>query len=182
MAKRNEVVWYPLRVTYSREIVTKEYLEKENIECFLPMHYEEKMIDGGKKRKLVPVVHNLLFVHSSRKKIDELKSESPLASLIRYIMNPEKNEPIIIPEKQMQDFIAVAGTVDEQIMYLSSTEIALKKGCMVRINGGIWKGVKGRFVRFKRNLHVVVEIKGIMAVATASLHPSLVDKIEESLS
>lgn len=178
MVTIDEVAWYPLRVTYSQEMKVKEYLDKEHIENFIPMHYVEKECQGRKTRQLVPVVHNLLFVHICRKKLDELKHHSILSSKIRYIMDNMCHVPIVVPDKQMEDFITVAGAPDEQIMYLTPSEIRLKKGERVRINGGIWKGVVGKLVRIKRGLRVVVAIEGIAAVATASLHPSLVDLIE----
>ena len=54
----------------------------------------------------------------------------------------------------------------------------LKKGDKVRITGGIFSGVEGVFVRVKGDRRVVVSIQGIMAVATAFIHPSLIEKIE----
>lgn len=79
----------------------------------------------------------------------------------------------------MQDFISVAGNIDEQILYLTPQEVALKKGDYVRITGGIWEGIEGKLVRIKKNLRVVVSLQGIAAVATTSIHPSLVEKIEK---
>lgn len=43
--------------------------------------------------------------------------------------------PTIVPDKQMMDFIAVAGTLNEHIMYVDPLEIHLKKGERVRVNG-----------------------------------------------
>lgn len=156
----------------------KEYLDSVGIENFVPMHYEDREINGQKHRKLVPVIHNLIFVHAAKSDIDIIKSDTLSAFPIRYIMKYKSSEPLVIPDRQMQDFIAVAGTYDEQLMYLTPTEVSVKKGDRVRIKGGIWEGVEGRFVRIKRGLRVVVAIEGVMAVATASLHPSLVEVIE----
>lgn len=174
----DELFWYPLRVTYARELKVKEYLDSHTIENFIPMHYKEKEQGEGVVRQLVPVIHNLIFVRVCKDELERLKSESPISALVRYMMNPNTRLPIVVPDKQMQDFIAVAGTVEEQVMYLSPAEVEMKKGDRVRVIGGIWKGVEGKFIRVKRGLRVVVEIKGVMAVATASLHPSLVQKIE----
>ncbi len=79
----------------------------------------------------------------------------------------------------MEDFIAVSGSIDEQILYLTPQEVALKNGDYVRITDGIWKGIEGKLVRIKKNLRVVVELQGLAAVATTSIHPSLVEKIEK---
>ncbi len=179
MIGKNEIFWYPIRVTYSREMKVKDYLDMKGIESFIPMCYIEKEWKGEIIRRLSPVVHNLIFIRTTPRMLRELKQFGPYADYIRYMMDNEKQAPITIADKQMQDFIAVAGTPQEHILYLTPTEVQLKKGDKVRINAGIWKGVEGTFVRIKAGLRVVVSIQGIMAVATASLHPSLVDRISQ---
>ncbi len=173
-----EQAWYPLRVTYSREMKFKLYLDEKGIENFIPLHYVQP--DGpGAKRKLVPVVHNLIFVHSTRGEVESLKKDSPFADQIRYIMSLTDRRPLTVPRKQMEDFIAVAGSYEEQILYLPAEEARLKAGDRVRITAGPWCGIEGRLVRIKRGLRVIVELQGFMAVATATLHPSLVEKISQ---
>ena len=81
--------WYALRVTYSRELVLKAYLDSEGIESFIPMRYEYILKDGHPVRKLVPAVHNLVFVRSSRNCIDAIKESQIMTSPIRYIMDRE---------------------------------------------------------------------------------------------
>lgn len=175
----NEIIyWYPLRITYSREIKVKGHLDEIGVESYIPMHHVEKNVKGELKRLLVPVVHNLIFVRSCRMVIDDIKTNSQYANCIRYMINPENKKPITIPEKQMRDFISVSSQYNESIMYLSAKDVLMKKGERVRIKSGIWKGVEGKFVRIKRGLRVVVEIEGLMVVATTSLHPSMVEKIE----
>ena len=68
MVTIDEIAWYPLRITYSQEMKVKEYLDKEHIESFIPMRYVEKECQGKKTRQLVPAIHNLLFIHTCRKK------------------------------------------------------------------------------------------------------------------
>lgn len=172
-----EKSWFVLRVTYSREMKVKEYLESEHIQCFVPLRYIYTIRKGKRERKLVPVVNNLIFVYSTRSELDELKRTSILMPLIRYVMDCEKKLPMIVPDKQMEDFMAVAGQLDEQIIYLSPDEVHLKEGDRVRINSGIWQGVEGVFVKMKGGMRVIVSIEGFMAVATIALHPSMVDKI-----
>ena len=53
----------------------------------------------------------------------------------------------------------------------------LKRGQRVRITGGVFEGVEGEFVRIKDDRRVVVVIQGLMAVATAFIHPSLIEQI-----
>lgn len=176
-ASTTDNYWYALRVTYSRELALKEYLDKAGIENFIPMRYEYVIKGDRRVRKLVPVVHNLVFVRTSRDFIDRLKVETSLP--IRYIMNKETHSPIIIPERQMRNFIAVAGSNEEQLVYLEPAVVALRRGQRVRVTGGLFEGVEGEFIRVKNDRRVMVSIQGVMAVATTFIHPSFIEPINE---
>lgn len=86
----------------------------------------------------------------------------------------------LFPDDQMRHFMAVTATYDEQLLYLDPAEINLQQGDLVRITQGIFTGVVGRFLRIKggRSRRVVVSVQGVMAVATAALPASFVEKIE----
>ena len=96
MNKSTDICWYPLRVTYSRELQLKEVLDAECIENFIPMHYEYVKQGERKIRKLVPVVHNLVFVHSSFACIDRVKQSLGSSLSVRYIIDRETNRPLIV--------------------------------------------------------------------------------------
>ena len=66
---------------------------------------------------------------------------------------------------------------DGQIVYLDPTIVSLREGDRVRIVGGVFSGVEGIFIRIKGDRRVVVSIEGIMAVATAFVHPSLIEPV-----
>ena len=155
----------------------KRELDSIHIENFLPMKYRI-IVRGEKKiKELVPAIHNLIFVYITPEDLKSYKATTALP--IRYIMNRETREPIVIPEQQMQNFIAVAGNPTEQIVYLDPDVSNFKKGDKVKIIGGVFEGAEGYFIRIKGDRRVVVCINGIAAVATAFIHPSLVKKIDE---
>lgn len=127
-------------------------------------------------KKPVPILGNLIFVYSEPSKIREFKKKLPY---LQYITNTRTHEKIIVPENQMERFIAVCGSHQEQLIWLKPEEIDLKKGQPVRITGGEFEGFEGVFlkVRGARDRRVVIEIKGVVAVAMATVHPSLIKKI-----
>ena len=170
--------WYAIRVTYNREMKVKWELDRLKIEHFLPMKY--RLVKKGERRvkELVPAIHNLIFVRLTEERMKEYKSTTALP--IRYIMDREKRVPIIIPDYQMQNFIAVAGTYNEQLLYLEPDFATLHPGDHVRVKGGLFEGAEGTFVRIKGDRRVVVTIPGVMAVATAFIHPSLIEKIPDN--
>ena len=160
--------WFAVRVSYSRELALKAILDEENIESFIPMRYGIVMKGGKRVRKLVPAIHNLVFIHSTRKRIDALKDELEGKMPIRFIMNREYCRPVVIPD---------AGSYDEAVLYIESTELNLVKGQKVRITDGVFKGVIGEFVRIRHDRRVVVNIEGVMAIATTFIPPSLVEPV-----
>ena len=172
---KDEKQWYAIRVTYNREMKVKQELDSLNISNFLPMKYSILSRGGNLIKVLTPAISNLIFINISKDEMREYRNKTQMP--IRYIMDKETNQPIIIPKKQMDNFIAVAGTHDEQIVYLNPTLTQIKKGERVRITGGIFEGTEGEFVRVKGDRRVVVTIQGIVAIATAFIHPSLIEKI-----
>ena len=172
----NKKCWFAMRVTYSREMKMKEVLENKGIECFIPMRYQTIIIKGRKAKILKPVIHNLLFAYASKAEIQEAKKDY---DYLQYIIDSE-HQKIIVPDKQMKTFIAVAGTYDDQLIWINSEDINLKKGTRVRITAGEFEGQEGTFIKVKgaRDKRVVIAIQGIIAVAMATLHPSIIEEIK----
>lgn len=169
-------LWYAIRVTYNRELKVKAELDAMGVENFVPMQYIEVLHNGRSVRRLVPSVHNLIFVRMAEADMKELKATTKLP--VRYIMDREKKCPIVVPDVQMANFIAVAGTANDQLVYFDPAVVQMKKGTRVRVTGGIFAGLEGVFMRVKGDRRVVVSIPGLVAVATAYIHPSLIEKLE----
>ena len=169
-------VWHAMRATYRRESAAMQLLESEGMGCFVPMRYKEVVRRGHKTRELVPVVRNLLFVHAVPARLQQLKST---VTYLQYITDSRTHGKIIVPDDQMRRFIAVAGTYDDQLLYFAPEELNLAKGTRVRVTGGEFEGQEGVFLRVKgaRDRRVVIEIRGVIAVALATVHPSLIEPI-----
>ena len=163
-------IWYAMRATYRREPDAMRLLKKENLGCFIPMQYKISIKKGKKVRALVPVVHNLLFVHARPSDVQRVKSQ---VTYLQYITDTRSGQKIIVPDSQMQRFIAVSGTYDDHLLYFQPDELNLSKGTKVRITGGEFEGQEGIFLKVKgaRDRRVVIEIQGVIAVAMATIHP-----------
>ncbi len=126
--------WYALRVTYCREMIVKRRLDACGIESFVPMRYKETVCGQRRRRTLVAAVHNLLFVHTTAEQLRTIASDPRLP--VRTITDRTTGSTLIVPDKQMRDFIAVAGNPDEQHIYLDPDSTELRRGDRVRITGG----------------------------------------------
>lgn len=168
--------WFAMRVTYRRELQVKQLLENEDINCFIPMRYDIRKSGRQKKKELVPVIHNLIFVYTSPSRIQAVKKRIPF---LQYMIDSRTGEKIIVPEKEMKRFIAVTGSYDEQLLYFKPEEVNWQKGTKVRIVGGEFEGLEGTFIKVRgaRDRRVVISIQGLMAVAMATIHPDLIEPI-----
>lgn len=97
----------------------------------------QDMYKREKVRALVPVVHNLLFVHARPSDVQRVKSQ---VTYLQYITDTRSGQKIIVPDGQMQRFIAVSGTYDDHLLYFQPDELNLSKGTKVRITGGEFEG------------------------------------------
>lgn len=175
--KAEEKLWYAIRVTYNRELKVKEDLDARGITNFVPMQYRREERNGVMVKRLVPSIHNLIFIHITPSEMKEYKTTTALP--IRYIMNRSTHEPITVPAREMENFIKVAGTYDEKLIFLTPDLGDFSQGERVRIIGGMFAGAEGVFVRVKGDRRVVVNVEGLVAVATTFVHPSMIEKITD---
>lgn len=165
--------WYPMRITYHREMKIKALLDEMGIENFLPMHWEMvETKNGGKKRMLLPAIHNLLFIKSTQEFLTELKMNRIEFAPLRYMMkrslsSGEKNEIIVVPDRQMENFMKVASIQDDRVMYLENNDFINKVGQRVKVTDGYFAGVEGVIKRINKNKRIVVQLEGVAAVAIA---------------
>ncbi|MBQ3730732.1 MAG: transcriptional regulator, partial [Muribaculaceae bacterium] len=110
-------------------------------------------------------------------KMTEYKKTTALP--IRYIMNRETRRPITVPEQEMENFIRVAGTYEEKLVYLNPDPGDFAKGERVRVIGGPFAGTEGIFIRVKGDRRVLINIPGVVAVASTFIHPSMIEKITD---
>lgn len=179
MAETTEKIqqWYAIRVTYSRELLVKSHLDNIGIENYVPMHFAERTY-GDKRRKVwEPLVHNLLFIRTSADNLKKLKADTTLP--IRYIMDRETRVPTVIPERQMQDFMAVVATRNEHVEIVSPQDVDLTSGDKVRVTDGIFAGIEGRYIRHKGHSKVAVAIGNVATALTAYVPSKFIEKINE---
>lgn len=173
-------VWLAMRVTYRRELLAKKILDEEHVESFIPMQYRLSKYKQN-KRELVPVIYGLIFVHTTLPEMRRIKKERG-TDFLQYMIDRRSKEKIIVPEEQMRRFIAVAGTYNESLLYFQPDELNLAKGTRVRVIGGEFEGQEGVFIKVKgaRDRRVVIAIQGVIAVAMATIHPDLIEVVEDT--
>lgn len=167
-----EVYWYAIRVSYGRVMKFSAQLQELGVEHFVPMQIKKVIKDGNTCVSRVPAVSNLCFVHTSRSYLDNLFLDMGENRYVHYIWDKSSRAPIVVPQKAMDDFIRVCNIMSDDILYLKDITSKLREGQRVRVVEGPFKGVEGVVLRIKRSRRVVVELPGMLAVATTFIHPS----------
>lgn len=187
MLNIEEIHWFPMRVTYSREVMAKAYLDTIGVESFIPMHYVHVQGKHPRHRELKPAINNLIFVRSCQKIITELKMTRKELQPLRYIMCPVydsennylRHDIMTVPDRQMDNFIKVASVLDDRVFYIDNLDFAGKPGQKVKVVEGDFAGVEGTIKRIKKNKCVVVQIANVAAVAIAFLPAAFLMLIDD---
>lgn len=177
MEEPTKAQWFVMRAYKCEKLAEEKLSGKDGLEYFIPKHYVVRIYHGIKSKRLVPVIPSLVFVYARHDQIVDFKKRH---NFLQFAMWEKRigQEYIIVPDDQMDSFIKVASQYENNVTFYKPNEVDLKKGTRVRIHGGKLDGVEGTFVRVqgKRNRRVVVQLDGIMAVAT-EVHPDLIEEI-----
>ena len=158
--------WYALRVTYSRELKARTMLEEKGIRTFVPMKRLREEKRGKVIDRTVPAINNLIFAFADQQTIyDHIKSEGE-SPITRFIWDRNTRKPLIVPTKQMEDFIRVCETSGDEVLYLSEVSEQFVSGTKVRVRFGALAGVEGKVVRIKKSRRILVELPQLGAVAS----------------
>lgn len=172
--------WYVMRV-YKREKDAEAILNGvHGLKHFIAKSYQVRTYNGVKRKVLAPAIPSIVFVHASRKEIREFKTYCPYLQYCYWRMKDSKSnveEPLVVPNAQMENFIKIASQYDEDIKYYNPDEISLNKGTRVRVHGGLFDGLEGTLLKLKdkRSKRIVVRLDGVAAIAASQISPDLIE-------
>ncbi len=177
--------WFPMRIAHGRPertLAIRQFLTDLKVETFLPMTWKQVVENGKAKRKLLPAIDNLIFVHAEEQRLKDIKRHyEPLLPLRFMMWTPlEANLPpriITITDRDMANFKRVAMAEDDSVMFLGNKDFSQKIGRKVRVTQGLFEGVEGTVYRVKKDRRVVVTIEGVCSVAIAHINPDFLMEI-----
>ena len=197
--------WYALRVSYSRELKVRDRLNELGVKTFVPMMWRRCTVNPGMttgnpttsslpapsgqsteslkrmrknpSRRLVPAVGNLCFAYSTKAELEDFIRGYGETSPVHFYWDRTANKPLTVPEKAMNDFIAVSSTLDEDLIYITEITSKLREGQTVKVKEGPFKGIEGKVVRIRKSRRILVELPGMLAVATTYIQPEYLEII-----
>ncbi len=166
-----------MNARFSRALIAKNALEtKYKIRCFVPMQKKTVICKGKKElKKITPVFLNLIFVYTTQTHIKEITTIYPYLHF-QYQQIEGRNQPLIIPQQQMEMFI---NTVEGNLDKIEYIEQDYYTGERVRITEGYFKDKEGILVKIKgkRSKQFVVAIEGLIAVSLLDVPVEQIERI-----
>lgn len=174
------MAWYVLRCPSGKEMDLQQTIQtRYGVECFIPI---ERVRQRDRHGRFVWIqrcaLTSYLFVNTDKDTFYTIYKGS-------YVLHPMRHKvdelwtPVIVPNRDMESFIRVAGSKEEKVVYLDPAKLNFKKGDRVRVIGGTFVGVEGTFLQIggKHEKRVVIQLENLIAVATAAISAALVEKI-----
>ena len=181
--QETEKQWFVLRVSYGRIKKVQKVLDGQSVIYYIPKHYIIKLVRNRKKRLLVPLLPNFIFVYEREEKLKDWMDCHSSNNYLSYYYNHfitdafGKNPPLTIPFPEMMNFIQATSVNDPHLMVVELDQCHYRSGDRIRIIDGKFRGVEGKVARVAGQQRVVVELTGLCLVATAYIPTAFIENI-----
>ena len=160
--------WYALRDLKRPNALKRawEMFEDRQMEVFTPKKWVLTTVKGERKPKEVAFIPDLLFVRESRELLDPV-IETTETLQYRFRKYGAQNEPIVVPDDDMERFINAVKTDKNPIYYKPSELTPDMIGKTIVVNGGPLNGYEGELLKMRgsKNRRLIVKIGDFLAAA-----------------
>lgn len=166
--KNTTIYWFVMRdlKRSNTKLPAYKMLSEAGFEVFTPMKWELVMEKGKKVRREVPVIKDLLFVHTEKTLLDPIVEQNDTLQY-RYLKGGGYQNPMTVREVEMQRFIQAVQASDNPCYYLPEEITPSMYGKEIRITDGPLANCTGRLmtVRGSKVKRLLVELPNLLTVA-----------------
>ena len=173
MITTDKLNWYAAYTRVNQELVIKKKLDELGVENYLPQEERVRETPLGRKKIRVILIHGMIFIRTDKTTSFSLINDHGLN--IVYLKDIEGRHSLIVPDKQMHDFMFLLDFSPSGIEVLNKN---LKRGDRVRVIKGPLLGLEGELVRLMGHKRVVIRLDGVASIATSYIPSSFLEKIE----
>lgn len=164
--------WYVAYTRVNQEFQIKKKLDELGVENFLPWEEQVRETPLGRKTFRALLIHGMIFIRTDRATSFSLLNDHGLN--IVYLKEREGGHSLVVPDKQMEDFMFVLDFSPGSIEILNKD---LKRGDRVRVIKGPLRGLTGELVRLRGHKRVVIRLEGVASIATSYIPGSFLERI-----
>lgn len=171
---RDALHWYPMYVSYRRELSVKKALDEKEIENFVPMH---EVVERRNKKivtRVEPAIHNLIFVYSSMNVLSALKMFNPDCAPMQYMTVKARTQEqtstvITVDPVRMEHFMRAMSVKDDRnrrALIPYEETLYGKEGRRIRFVRGDFEGIEGTIKRINHNRSLIISLKyvGVLVI------------------
>ncbi|MBS1517225.1 MAG: UpxY family transcription antiterminator [Bacteroidetes bacterium] len=151
MQDLNNRNWFVMQTRPRSEFKVFQNIETKGIEAFLPITEKIRVWSDRKKKISVPLFSGYLFVHANEN--ERLHAIRDNSGALKYIQFEKR--PAVVSDKEIM-LIKQALLEPEKV---SVEEKHIRKGDVVVINYGIFKGFKGYVNEIRGNYKLTVNLE-----------------------
>lgn len=152
--------WYVARTKRNQEFSVRNKLVEWNVAHYLPTQIETRVLKYRTKRVEVPLLKNLIFIHTTKERAYELLNNYGLP--VSYVFDPVSRGALIVPDCQMRDFMLVTSS-DPDLLTIEVD--SLEKGEKVEVINGKLAGVLGEFVSNANGDYVIIRLPHVLGIS-----------------
>lgn len=158
--------WFVMRTALRQEIVTRDKLLTAEIEAFVPVKEEEKLVQTKKRKVTHALIPRMLFLRTNPSLVFDLVKRD--FSQLSFVIDKTSSSPMIVPDKQMNDFKMFIEFFNGSFMLFDQN---LKVGDKVRVIEGELKGLEGELIRIRGHKRLVIRLDGLVVLAAEAYIP-----------
>lgn len=160
----NQKYWFAARTRGKQEFTIRDLLQQLkselDIEYYLPTQFVIRQLKYRRKRVEVPVIKNIIFVQATKQDACDITNKYNIP--IFYMKNLLTGAMLVVPDKQMEDFIFVMN-LDPNSVGLNDESLVL--GSKVQVVKGPFCGVEGELAVTVNRTYVVIRMEGVLSAS-----------------
>jgi len=165
--------WFVAKTRANQERAIRERINAMNIETYLPTRVEVRQRRDRRKKVEVVLIPNTLFIYTDKNTALSLPNHHNF--LIKYMIDCMTRTLLVVPEKQMKNFMFLMDLSDESVQV--DNNLLFAKGDKVRVIKGPFAGIEGELVRTGGKKKVVVRLENVIAYSIMEMPGSYLEKI-----
>jgi transcription antitermination factor NusG len=165
--KQSDPKWHVVYTRPKSERKVASRISAMGIESFLPMHKVVRQWSDRKKKLVVPLFPNYVFVKVDAANRGYLFSIKEFVTFISI-----ERKPVVLREKEI---MAIKQIVDENVEVLE--EDYFQQGMKVRIKHGQFEGLEGIILKKYGNTRLLVKIDTIMKAYSFNVSTRLTEAV-----
>lgn len=162
--------WFVARTRRGQELAIRDRLDVYGIRNFVPVCQMLRIRNGRKIKVMAPLIPSMVFLHTTKETACALANGRGLQ--VFYIIDRSTNRMMVVPDRQMEDFIRV---VTDDPYAVEMTSYTPRVGEKVRIVTGNLAGVEGEVLSVEHDTYIVVSVGSLLSarvrVSSSNLEP-----------